>query len=149
MPAPSKTWVVIADSQVDADSPLDTTLMTGVRDDLVHLEEWLGDGYTAAKDHDHDGVNSKTAVLADNTVTWAKMTKAQGSYNHTVGGSIYISINQYSHYPHYNKTAGTAEYSLKCETQGSAATGVRRYVFLNETVSGSGWNVTVYWDYHT
>lgn len=59
MAAPSKAWVVIADSQVDADSPLDTTLMTGVRDDLIHLEEWLGKNYTAAQDHNHDGVNSK------------------------------------------------------------------------------------------
>src|SRR3990172_11440961 len=64
MAAPSKAWVVIADSQVDADSPLDTTLMTALRDDTVHLEEWLGDGYVAAKDHDHDNVNSKAVTLA-------------------------------------------------------------------------------------
>ena len=59
MAAPSKSWVTIADSQVDADSPGDTVLVTGFRDDLVHLREWLGMGYTAAQNHDHDGVNSK------------------------------------------------------------------------------------------
>ena len=60
MPAPSKAWVVIADSAVDADSPVDQALMTGLRDDLVHLREWLGGSYAAAAavDHNHDGVNS-------------------------------------------------------------------------------------------
>lgn len=60
MPAPSKAWVVIADSAVDADSPVDQALMTGLRDDLVHLREWLGGSYAAnaAVDHNHDGVNS-------------------------------------------------------------------------------------------
>lgn len=72
MPAPSKSWVTIADSQVDADSPLDAVLMTGVRDDLVHLQEWLGYGYTAAQAHTHNGTDSAlvTAIGAD-TVTEA------------------------------------------------------------------------------
>lgn len=59
MAAPSKSYTNIVDSQVDADSPLDTTLMTSLRDNIVHLKEWLGSSYTAAVDHDHDGVNSK------------------------------------------------------------------------------------------
>lgn len=58
MPAPSKTWVTIADTQVDADSPLDTTLITGLRDDTVHLKEWLGKDYTAAQNHEHNGADS-------------------------------------------------------------------------------------------
>lgn len=58
MAAPSKSYTSIVDSQVDADSPLDTTLMTSLRDNIVHLREWLGGSYTAEVDHDHDGVNS-------------------------------------------------------------------------------------------
>ena len=58
MAAPSKSYTDITDSQVDADSPLDTTLVTAVRDNIVHLKEWLGASYTAV-DHDHDGLNSK------------------------------------------------------------------------------------------
>ena len=72
MAIPSKSWVTITDAMTDADSPLDVTLMQGVRDNLVHLEEWLGDGYTAAKDHDHDGTNSAPVALA--------ATTAAGSY---------------------------------------------------------------------
>ncbi|MFQ5353376.1 MAG: hypothetical protein ACE5DR_00380 [Thermodesulfobacteriota bacterium] len=58
MAAPSKNWTDIPDSAIDADSPIDTTLLTEVRDDLAHLQEWLGLNYTAAVDHNHDGINS-------------------------------------------------------------------------------------------
>lgn len=58
MPAPSKSWTNIPDTSIDADSPLDETLVTALRDDLVHLREWLGHGFTAEQAHNHDGVNS-------------------------------------------------------------------------------------------
>jgi microcystin-dependent protein len=56
----SKGWVAIADTAVDPDSPIDAALMTGLRDDVVHLREWLGASYFAGaiQDHNHDGVNS-------------------------------------------------------------------------------------------
>jgi len=75
MAAPSKVWVPIADSQVDADSPGDTILMTGIRDNQIHLREWLGGSYAAgaAVDHDHDGANSKfVASVADGAITYIK-----------------------------------------------------------------------------
>lgn len=59
MPAPSKNFTVIPDSDIDPESPLTTGLMTDFRDNDIHLEEWLGKDYTAAANHDHDGVNSK------------------------------------------------------------------------------------------
>ena len=58
MVVPSKAFTVIPDGDVDPDSPVSTNLMTSLRDNDIHLEEWIGDGFTAAKDHDHDGVNS-------------------------------------------------------------------------------------------
>ena len=58
MAAPSKSFTVIADSSIDADSPLTEDLMTDLRDNDIHLEEWLGKDYTAATNHDHDGANS-------------------------------------------------------------------------------------------
>jgi hypothetical protein len=75
MAAPSKSYTLIADSSIDSNSIIDATLMTQIRDNLIHLEEWLGNGYTAAQDHDHDGVNSKSPVLANGSVTGAKMSK--------------------------------------------------------------------------
>lgn len=64
MVAPSKNFTVIPDSSVDADSPLTADLMEDIRDNDIHLEEWVGKNYTAAVDHDHDGVNSKSVSLA-------------------------------------------------------------------------------------
>ena len=88
MPAPSKSWVVITDSQVDSDSPLDTTLVTALRDDLIHLEEWLGHGYTAEQNHNHDGVNSKT-VSAPYVATAVLHHVMNAKRSFTVGGNIY------------------------------------------------------------
>jgi hypothetical protein len=87
MAAPSKSWVVIADADVDADSPVDNTLVEGMRDDLVHLEEWLGHSYTAAQDHDHDGVNS--APIAAVIPTWCfRMNDGNAfSANHSGAGN--------------------------------------------------------------
>lgn len=60
MGAISKAWVVIADTAVDPDSPIDAALMTGIRDDLVNLREWVGNDYVAGavQNHNHDGANS-------------------------------------------------------------------------------------------
>jgi len=73
MAATTYTWNTIASTQTDGDSPLDETLMEAIRQNLISLEEWLGDGFAQAKDHDHDGLNSKSVVLADGVVTNAKM----------------------------------------------------------------------------
>jgi hypothetical protein len=70
MATPSKSFTNIPDTAVDAESPLDTTLMTQIRDSLIHLEEWIGKNYTAAVDHDHDGVNSKlVSAIGDDVIT--------------------------------------------------------------------------------
>lgn len=66
MPAPSKAFTAIADTSIDPDSPLDTSLFTALRDNDVHLEEWLGHGYTAAQNHNHDGVNSALVEIGPN-----------------------------------------------------------------------------------
>lgn len=59
MPAPSVAFTVIPDSDIDPESPITTTLMTAIRDDLQHLREWIGHGYTAAQAHSHDGIDSR------------------------------------------------------------------------------------------
>lgn len=68
MPAPSKTFTVIADTDVDPDSPITTGLMTAFRDNDIHLEEWLGMDYTAAQNHDHNGTNSKIITATGETI---------------------------------------------------------------------------------
>lgn len=86
MTAPSKDYTDIADTQVDADSPLDTVLMTSIRDNLVHLKEVLYDTYTPAKAHTHDGTNSALITsVADGAITPAKLA------NYAVGNILFHS----------------------------------------------------------
>lgn len=68
MTAISKAFVVIADTAVDPDSPIDSTLMTGLRDNDVHLREWLGYSFEAGavQDHNHDGTNSALVPVGPN-----------------------------------------------------------------------------------
>lgn len=72
MPAPSVSWTVIPDSDIDPESPITTGLMTAIRDNAQHLKEWLGNSYTAAVDHNHDGVNSTLlpASIFGNLYAW-------------------------------------------------------------------------------
>ena len=67
-----ETWNGRTASQTDSDSPLDTTLMDGLRKDLDHLRQVLYGStdpsfHTPAWGHDHDGTNSKLVVLASQT----------------------------------------------------------------------------------
>lgn len=55
----SKTWTTILDTAVAPEKPVDTVLVTAMRDNEIHNYEWIGYGYTPAQAHDHDGVNSK------------------------------------------------------------------------------------------
>lgn len=64
MPAPTVSFTVIPDSDIDPESPITETLMTAIRDDLQHLREWIGHGFTPAQAHSHDGIDSR--LLAGN-----------------------------------------------------------------------------------
>jgi hypothetical protein len=68
MPAISKSFVTIADTATDPDSPIDAALITGLRDNAVHLREWMGASYTAGavQDHNHDGGNSAAIEIGPN-----------------------------------------------------------------------------------
>ena len=87
-----ETWNGRTASQTDSDSPLDTTLMDGLRKDLDHLRQVLYGStdpsfHTPAWGHDHDGTNSKLVVLASQTAgdylldtNPAERTTASASY---------------------------------------------------------------------
>lgn len=91
----SKAWVTMLDSAVDADSPLDQALMEGLRDDLVHLREWLGANYIAGavQDHDHDGVNSALVPVGSNYLRNGSFESGTTGWTITpyTGGSSAIS----------------------------------------------------------
>lgn len=95
MTAISKAWVSIADSAVDPDSPLDTVLLTAIRDNLVHTREWLGAGYYAGavQDHNHDGVNSALVEIGPNAIRNGSFEDDQAGWTFTpyTGGSVAIN----------------------------------------------------------
>jgi len=70
MTAISKSFVVIADGAVDPDSPIDNALVQGLRDNDVHLREWIGASYTAGavQNHSHDGVDSALVPIGANAL---------------------------------------------------------------------------------
>jgi len=97
MTAITKSWVSIADGAVDPDSPVDTTLMTGIRDDLEHLREWMGASYYAGavQNHSHDGVNSAMVPVGPNMLRNGSFEIGVGTDGWTLtpyrGGTIAIN----------------------------------------------------------
>lgn len=146
MTVPSKNWTNIADTQVDADSPLDATLITAIRDDLVHIKEWLGYGFTAAQAHNHDNVNSASVVLADAIVSVAKLKLTQGSWqgNVTAGTPAVISMTRYGHTPVVGVNNTTPVWAV--DTVGSAAASSAFKVTGTCPSGTSTGHIT--WDYH-
>ena len=148
MAAPTFSWNDITSAQTDAESPIDTTLMEGVRRNLVHLKEWLGGGFTPEVDHDHDGINSKSVLLADSVVTVAKLKCARGSFGASTGGTFYVPVARYSHLPSINKTGSTYAVQLLLETRQFLSTsGEACEVSVQVQVDNSEY-FCVYWDYH-
>lgn len=149
MADPTYGWNDIAASQTDADSPIDTALMEGIRQNLVHLKEWLGFSFTSARDHDHDGINSKSVLLADSVVTIAKLKCARGSFSAYIGGDFYVAMSRYSHMPGIFKQGGAYWIQLFLETRQHLNTSEAEvYEALVRVQSGCNELYYVYWDYH-
>lgn len=159
MPSPTYSWNDITTSQTDADSPVDTALMEGIRQNLVHLQEWLGYGYAAAQAHTHNGTDSAyitalgsnsvgTASILDANVTLSKLKMAQGSYSIAGpwSGDIYVAIgNDYAHLPTITGTNTTNPINFSVGFSGMMPSG--QYFNLNgAAVDGT---VTVSWYYHS
>lgn len=85
----TENWSDILTTQVDADSPINETLMQSIRSDLIHIKEALGQNYTLAPDHDHDGANS--ALIA--SVGAAAVGQAQLK-TATATGSLALTSSQ-------------------------------------------------------
>ncbi len=160
MPVPTYAWNTIAATQTDADSPINEILMEGIRQNLIHLEEWLGDGYTSAKNHDHDDVNSKSVILADGAVvtaklatanvTLAKLKMARGSYGAASSGPHYIVIALNSHIPSAQKSSGTYSMQLALQSRFTEAWCVTETAEITVITSNPSTDqFYVYWDYHT
>lgn len=152
MAATTYTWNTITASQTDGDSPLDETLMEGSRQNQVTLREWLGDGYTAAKDHDHDNVNSKTVVLGAGTVTTSRLSSSTGSWTAS-GTAVDVEIDLVSAWAfvpqtkYNNLTTGTFTVSAGGYQSDSGASFVNTLYASGANPISVGWGAQ--WNYVT
>ena len=101
MAAITKNFTVINDTAVDPDSPVDTALVTALRDNATHLREWLGAGYYAGakQDHSHDGTDSALVEIGPNLLRNGSFEAGESSWTFTdySGGSHAISATEYIH----------------------------------------------------
>lgn len=84
MVALSRPFTAIADSAVDPDSPVTTTLMVALQENDIHLEEWLGASATSeaakAQDHAHAGFAvDGTAIVTTVALVFDQATGGSGS----------------------------------------------------------------------
>ncbi|MBW7957841.1 MAG: hypothetical protein H3C68_08125 [Deltaproteobacteria bacterium] len=147
MADPTYNWNEITEAQTDADSPIDTALMEGIRRNLVHLKEWLGESFTPARDHDHDGINSKSVLLADSVVTVAKLNLMRGSFSAASGGDFYVTISRYSHVPSLTKLGSVYNVQLFLQTDIHSTVSDINEVLVRAPY-GNGETFFVFWDYH-
>jgi hypothetical protein len=97
----TKTWTSISDTAIDPDSPITTGLMTALRDNAIHLREWLGASFVggAVQDHDHDGQNSALIEIGPNMLRNGSFESHDVGWTVTpyTGGSFVISTTQRQH----------------------------------------------------
>lgn len=92
MAAITVSRITIADAAIDPDSPITQALLTGLRDNIEWVIEWVGASYAAnaVQDHDHDGTNSTLIVIGPNQIrngsfdggvltSWTFVDSADGS----------------------------------------------------------------------
>ena len=81
MAAITVSLIVIADAAVDPESPVDTQLVTGLRDNIEFAIQWLGHSFrgAAVQDHNHDGINSTLLQVGSNAVRNGSFEEGGGS----------------------------------------------------------------------
>jgi len=104
----TSTYSSISASQTDADSPIDTVLMDGMRQNIDVCYEWIGGPtYTPSTSHDHDGVNSKPVVsVADDAITLPKISLEE--FSTLNGSSVSIATTAWTNILTYALTTVTS-----------------------------------------
>ena len=109
----TSTWSSLIAAQTDANSPLDTTLMDGMRQDIDYLREYIADktAYTPSTSHNHNGTNSAVIAVPTTSVGTTQLRTATGVVTaiSTINPqTVQIAMNDYSFTPSMSLTAGFA-----------------------------------------
>lgn len=101
MAAITVAWTEFASTALDPDSPVDTTLITGLFNDAKYVREWLGAGYYAgaAQNHSHNGVDSALVEIGPNALRNGSFESDTAGWTLTnyTGGSNAISTSVRQH----------------------------------------------------
>lgn len=116
----SENYSAITTGEVDADSPLDASLLGKIRAAIINLHERLGGSYDATiENHNHDGVNSALIEIGPNFVR-------NGSFESGTSG---WTITQY--------TGGTVATNTANDMDGATA-----LAFTSTSVANGGGDAT-------
>lgn len=116
----SENYSAITTGEVDADSPLDASLLGKIRAAIINLHERLGGSYDATiENHNHDGVNSALIEIGPNFVR-------NGSFESGTSG---WTITQY--------TGGTVATNTGNDMDGATA-----LAFTSTSVANGGGDAT-------
>ena len=108
-----ESWNGRTAGQTDADSPIDTTLMDGLRKDLDHLRQVLYGStdpnfHTPIWGHTHDGSNSEIVDLTG-LVAQDDLKTAQGSVSvASATSNLTLPGGEYGFYPQINNNGSTS-----------------------------------------
>jgi hypothetical protein len=143
------SWNSIAASQTDSDSPIDQSLMDGLRENDYHLRQVLyGNGsggfYTPVDGHDHDGSNSKAFTIVAESLTQPMLSYSGGTaYNLAQANTErYTANTSYTKLKEIRVARGgqiNAYFELKTSNAGDIVYG---RVYVNGVAAGAEYNST-------
>lgn len=155
------SWSDITSSQTDANSPLNQTLFDAIRNDLYHLEEWLGGLHTADANHSHNGTNSallaadsiSNTQMANNAIHQAELYAVAAEASQTNGLSVVTITSEYSFFPLVKRNNAVAVYKvwdsdIVCGAYGGSYYDLGSSTYHRTlTIEASGAGNTVYMKY--
>lgn len=152
------SWSTIADGAIDPDSPIDTALMTALRNNVVYAYEYTGGkSYTPAEPHTHDGVNSALIAtvanggitepkLAASAVSQSKLKTADNTFSaNTVVVMVALAGGRYCFMPSGILGAGAGPDSVNWLVGGAINDGdspLSTGLYSNDTVPDVFWNLS-------
>ncbi len=94
MTTPVNAWTAIASTAIDPDSPVDSALITALRNNQLRIREMLCGSYLAGEsiDHNHDGINSALVPIGPNFLRNGSFESGTSAWTVTTytGGTVTV-----------------------------------------------------------
>ena len=130
------SYSAIPQSSTDPDSPLDTILMDGLRQNDGYLLEYIGQGFTPAPAHQHNGTDSHKVDYANLAGTAPTTQTAFFAYSGGGGSAFNTGAIGF--------TPKVAFFTVSSHDHDAAATPTDTYLLTNGTAKGTGGSDQMY-----